>query len=320
MSTGEGAELGSVTVDFSVFIRTGRLTPLQRPVEVKFNPYHDPQNGQFTFAPGGARVAGEPQTRFQGGGGASGDYASPDPRDVRHQSIYTVKRGDTLSSIAKRRKGLTPADLAWLNGIPENGVLRIGQRIKVPDQLSLDAGRDARNELLATAYYMATHSEQLPPPGQKIPPIEEQILGPQHWRAIESNGYEFSLDALERTRQVTGDIKLANGQARSKKAQATAGGKDRLPDDQGGHYIAVRFGGPTDAFNHFAQNGNFNQGAYRVLENEWASATKSSKKVRVGITPLYDGVSKRPYKISVAYAIDGNAENQDFWNKSRKKK
>lgn len=41
---------------FAVWLRTGRR-PTVTPdgVELKFNPYHDPRNGQFTFAPGGPR-------------------------------------------------------------------------------------------------------------------------------------------------------------------------------------------------------------------------------------------------------------------------
>lgn len=43
---------------FDRWLRTGRRS-LVRPIELKFNPYHDPRNGQFTFAPGGPRsVAG----------------------------------------------------------------------------------------------------------------------------------------------------------------------------------------------------------------------------------------------------------------------
>lgn len=44
-------------VAFEHYIRTGRrLSPQGEPeVELKFNPYHDPRNGRFTFAPGGPR-------------------------------------------------------------------------------------------------------------------------------------------------------------------------------------------------------------------------------------------------------------------------
>jgi len=39
---------------FAHWMRTGRRR-VSTPVEFKFNPYHDPRNGQFTFAPGGPR-------------------------------------------------------------------------------------------------------------------------------------------------------------------------------------------------------------------------------------------------------------------------
>ncbi|WP_287459502.1 hypothetical protein [Sphingomonas sp.] len=44
-------------IAFEHYIRTGRrLSPQGEPeVELKFNPYHDPRNGRFTFAPGGPR-------------------------------------------------------------------------------------------------------------------------------------------------------------------------------------------------------------------------------------------------------------------------
>lgn len=40
---------------FQYFLRTGRRVPPLGSLELKFNPYHDPRNGQFTFAPGGPR-------------------------------------------------------------------------------------------------------------------------------------------------------------------------------------------------------------------------------------------------------------------------
>lgn len=42
---------------FRLYLRTGRRAA-EGGVEVKFNPYHDPRNGQFTFAPGGPRSFG----------------------------------------------------------------------------------------------------------------------------------------------------------------------------------------------------------------------------------------------------------------------
>lgn len=52
---------------FSHFLRTGRIAPPESPadVEVKFNPWHDPDDGRFTFEgqgryyPAGSRVGAE---------------------------------------------------------------------------------------------------------------------------------------------------------------------------------------------------------------------------------------------------------------------
>lgn len=54
---------------FSIWLRTGRLPSSSDGVEVKFNPWHDPRNGRFTFAPGGASV---PSGRRSGGFGGTG--------------------------------------------------------------------------------------------------------------------------------------------------------------------------------------------------------------------------------------------------------
>lgn len=45
---------------FEVYLRTGRRLVSREAPERKFNPYHDPRNGQFTFAPGGPRSISDP--------------------------------------------------------------------------------------------------------------------------------------------------------------------------------------------------------------------------------------------------------------------
>jgi hypothetical protein len=41
--------------DFGQYLRTGHF--VSRQVELKFNPYHHPDDGRFTFAPGGSRLS-----------------------------------------------------------------------------------------------------------------------------------------------------------------------------------------------------------------------------------------------------------------------
>lgn len=67
---------GARRLAFSIWLRTGKVPIAEAAsadrVEFKFNPYHDPRNGRFTFAPGG--VAGP----------ASGRFHRSAPARVRH--------------------------------------------------------------------------------------------------------------------------------------------------------------------------------------------------------------------------------------------
>jgi len=102
--------------------------------------------------------------------------------------------------------------------------------------------------------------------------------------------------------------------SRSRRSQADAGKPDRRNTDDGGHYIAARFNGPSDWFNHFAQDANFNRGAYRVLEDDSAKAVRSGKRVFVDIVPRYHGTSNRPYMLAVTWFVDGRRIAETFSN------
>ena len=120
-----------------------------------------------------------------------------------------------------------------------------------------------------------------------------------------ANGYSFQLDKLGRVTKAEGDIKLNKSQGRNSKAQTEAGGADRLSTDQGGHYVGRRFDGPTEAFNHFAQDRNFNNSAYKRLENSWQKLLENGHSVRVEIVPTYVGQSLRPSTITVRQWVNG---------------
>ncbi|UYY60371.1 DNA/RNA non-specific endonuclease [Sphingomonas sp. S2-65] len=76
----------------------------------------------------------------------------------------------------------------------------------------------------------------------------------EHRTIVVRNGYTYEIDARGRTRRVSGVLSDSDMPARSATNQAKAGGEDRRASDDGGHYIAARFDGPKDAFNHFARN------------------------------------------------------------------
>lgn len=190
---------------FEHYFRTGRRLPLSvfstdpAPIATKFNPYHDPQNGQFTSASvgaggkrdargiwgGGGFTGGGGGGGSAGGGGASGSWGKPSP--AQHRS-------------STRR-----------------------------DQPNLQSGSVTIRAVKTTS---ATAT------------IQDHVFG--------RNGYTYRFDAADRTTSVTGTLTLSPDPQRSRSAQAGAGGSDRLPTDDGGHYVAARFDGPTDTSNHFA--------------------------------------------------------------------
>jgi hypothetical protein len=130
-----------------------------------------------------------------------------------------------------------------------------------------------------------------------------------------SKGYRYEMDELGRVRKVEGELKRNPAQGRNKRAQLDAGGRDRLPTDEGGHYAGRRFDGPTEEFNHFAQDQNFNRGAYKALENKWDAALQNGRSVRVEIVPNYTGNSLRPDSLNVKYWIDGRPSMKVFFNR-----
>ncbi|MBB3981815.1 LysM repeat protein [Sphingobium fontiphilum] len=310
---------------FNHYLRTGRrVAPVA--IEVKFNPWHDEENGRFTFAGQGRYfpAGGEGKTGSAGmarpsraatvPGGSGRNRNSADHPE--NHSLHVVQPGDSLSRIAARRKGLTARDLAWLNGQSVDQPLAVGQRIKLPHQAYLDAGRAARNRFLALAHYMDTHGGKFPPNVAHPPSLGSQILD-SNWKRKVKNGYAFDIDVIARNRRTFGHLSLAVSPSRSRRNQAQAGKPDRLGDDDGGHFIAARFNGPRDSFNHFAQNANFNRGSYRTMEDSWAAELRAGHNVFVDIKPLYHGASKRPYHLTVTWYVDGRRSIKEFPNEAK---
>jgi hypothetical protein len=136
---------------------------------------------------------------------------------------------------------------------------------------------------------------------------------------IVRNGYTYEMDARGRTRRVSGVLASTDKAIRSATNQRKAGGEDRRTSDDGGHYIAARFRGPREAFNHFAQDANFNRGRYRVLEDQWAKLKRAGRVVTVTIVPHYRGTSVRPFEIDVSFTINGRKESVKMPNERTEK-
>ncbi|WP_432423407.1 DNA/RNA non-specific endonuclease [Sphingomonas lycopersici] len=133
------------------------------------------------------------------------------------------------------------------------------------------------------------------------------------------NGYAYQLDPNAKVREVSGEVDMAKKPSRSRSAQARAGGADRRPTDDGGHYVGARFNGPTDAFNHFAQDAKVNRGRYRAMEDQWARAKAEGKRGWFRIVPVYEGESQRPSLINAWFTINDREHSIQIPNESGKK-
>jgi hypothetical protein len=245
---------------FGKYLRTGLCLNLDDAgdgVELKFNPWHDPATGRFTFKGGGDGTWGGGGFTgggggSTGGGGASGSWGGPAKPQTARSGSQGIARPDKQGS-------------------------SVVQSVAAP--VTSPAGT-----------------------------------------TVTRNGYTYQIDREGRTTRVSGTLTLNPDQARSRSAQAAAGGTDRLPTDDGGHYVAARFEGPTDSVNHFAQDANFNRGGYRVLESQWAKDVKQGDPVWVKIVPRYVGSSQRPSTIDVTFSVNGHSNFREFTNSSSKGK
>jgi hypothetical protein len=149
--------------------------------------------------------------------------------------------------------------------------------------------------------------------GEKVATAGEK--GEAGLRTEVRNGYTYTIDGEGRTTEVEGELTANPAQGRNPKAQLAAGGDDRLPTDEGGHFVGRRFDGPMDDFNHFAQDMNLNRGAYKSLENSWQRALDKGQSVSVDITAHYPGNSLRPSSLDVTYTIDGVPYQKSFLNR-----
>lgn len=262
---------------FSLWLRTGRLPSWARArsTETKYNPWHDPDDGRFTHAGTG---------RYFGRGGGGRASRSVDAR---------------MSNRPKEPYGGFAGGGDSFPGSGASGSYELDPPSQQP-----------RGE-------QTTGTSPAPPQGgtQTAPRRSRRAIdNPDNWRRVEANGYSYWIDTAGRTRRVTGRIVENRAQGRSPSNQKEAGHPDRRRDDHGGHFIARRFNGPTEKFNHFAQNSHFNQSGYTALENQWSRAVRAGRTVEVKIEPVYEGSSQRPSRINVWFWIDGRRQSLQFPN------
>ncbi|QTD45484.1 DNA/RNA non-specific endonuclease [Ottowia testudinis] len=128
---------------------------------------------------------------------------------------------------------------------------------------------------------------------------------------VGKNTVEWTQNAAGETIRAKATLnEVFSGASRSSK-EATAQGQAAargIDDDVGGHIIGHRFVKNQGIRNMFPQNMQFNNSAYRKLENEWADwINKRGGSVDIDIQLV--GNSARPDKVQVKYSLidaDGN--------------
>lgn len=315
---------------FSIWLRTGRLPSVRSAdgIELKFNPWHDTQTGRFTFAGAGRHYGQWGGGGFSGGGGGNGGGGGATEsgdwpvRPLRPKSQNSAKHTTSRSSMRTASPSKRPAPSqpsardTWTGGgFTGGGGGSFGGAGASGTWGSPEATRRPVSRGSATAIGFSDRSGATNTASPRSASAQSE-----RFRTVVRNGYTYQIDARERTRRVSGTLTVADAPSRSRTSQRHAGGAERRKSDDGGHYIAARFNGPTEAFNHFAQDANFNRGGYRLLEDEWARDKRAGRAVTVKVVPQFSGGSVRPSTINVWWTVDGKINSLQFPNERSEKR
>jgi hypothetical protein len=98
-------------------------------------------------------------------------------------------------------------------------------------------------------------------------------------------------------------------------AQAAAGAAGAA-DDVGGHIIGHRFVKDQGPVNMFPQDVQFNNSAYKKMENEWGDWVKKGKEVDVQVS-LSGGTPTRPDRVNVRYEVTDPATGETVFSRAK---
>ena len=111
------------------------------------------------------------------------------------------------------------------------------------------------------------------------------------------NAHGETIGARGTLREVSTGLKRSSAEVADQAASASKG----VDGDVGGHIIGHRFIADQGIKNMFPQNAQFNNSAYKKLENEWSDWIKSGKEVEVDIQ--LKGSGSRPDEVIVKYKV-----------------
>lgn len=118
----------------------------------------------------------------------------------------------------------------------------------------------------------------------------------------EVNGTKYKTDELGRKTEWDGNLRDSPDNGRDIASQREAGGKDRLPGDDGGHLVATMNGGSESDENLVPMRENINRSDYKRDECAENKMLKEGKEVHESGKLTYEGDSSRPSKIEKTYS------------------
>ncbi|WP_363799332.1 DNA/RNA non-specific endonuclease [Lysobacter firmicutimachus] len=132
--------------------------------------------------------------------------------------------------------------------------------------------------------------------------IEARVVNPDggevnqaRW-TVDEQGRPVRAEATLRT--VFSELERGDAETQAQRDAADRG----IDGDQGGHVFGHRFVTDQGLKNLFPQNGNFNMGAYKTLENEWAAWIDQGMEVRIAIDLSPRGAD-RPDRVRISYEV-----------------
>lgn len=189
-------------IAFEIYLRTGRIVTFEAlgNPQVKFNPWHDTENGRFTFA----------------GQGVYFGSGAPDYRNI--ESVSTLRRrGGEAASSTRRRDALKPRGGSFGGG----GASGSWSEASAPG-----GKRTTPKPPVRPVTARPGPPSRIPPKHSLLPVLDDS---PAIHR-IEKNGYSFDVSSKtgpdRRTQRVSGELRL-EASKRSRRAQSQAGGADR---------------------------------------------------------------------------------------------
>lgn len=138
-----------------------------------------------------------------------------------------------------------------------------------------------------------------------------------HTVKVGANSVEWTVDANGYPKHVQATLsELQPAGAKRSSAETAAQDEVRgrgIDGDDAGHVIGHRFLSDQGTRNMFPQQFNFNRGAYKTMENEWAAWIDHGGTVKAKVD-LLGGTAERPDQVKVTYEVFNEAGKRVFRN------